>query len=53
MKKILVLSAIVFGMSLVSSCEATDLNEEIYESELQLTDPGDDGTIDPGEDDRY
>ncbi|WP_271765963.1 hypothetical protein [Aquimarina algiphila] len=50
MKKLVTVSAfVVFGLS-ISSCETTDVNDEIYESELQLVDPSNDGTID--EDDR-
>ncbi|WP_271770394.1 hypothetical protein [Aquimarina algiphila] len=53
MKKLIVVFAVVFGMSLISSCESTDINDEISETELQLTDPGDDGTIDDGDIDEY
>ncbi len=53
MKKLVILLVFVaFGLS-ISSCESTEVNDEIYESELQLTDPGNDGTIDPGDDDEY
>ncbi|GAA4276282.1 hypothetical protein [Aquimarina mytili] len=53
MKKLIILFSSVLMILVLSSCEKQELNNEIYESELQMVDPTDDGTVDPGDDDRY
>lgn len=54
MRKVLYISVVTLFFGL-TSCESSDLNNEINElEELQTIEPGDDGTIDPGDDDdRY
>ena len=46
MKNLIILFSVVFSIIMLSSCETSELNNEINESELQLVDPADDGTID-------
>lgn len=46
MKNVIILFSVLFLIFFMSSCEKQTLNDEISETELQLTDPGDDGTID-------
>ncbi|WP_159090886.1 hypothetical protein [Aquimarina aquimarini] len=53
MKNPVVLFNILLLLLTLSSCETQTINDEISETELQLTDPGDDGSIDPGGDERY
>ncbi|PKV51721.1 hypothetical protein ATE84_3819 [Aquimarina sp. MAR_2010_214] len=53
MKNVIILFGMLLILCTVSSCEKQEINDEISETEVQLTDPGDDGTIDPGDDDEY
>ncbi|WP_438712688.1 hypothetical protein ACSTS3_10750 [Aquimarina muelleri] len=53
MKNLIILSGMLLLILIFSSCEKKEIENEIYESELQLVDPDNDGAIDPGNDDEY
>jgi len=53
MRNLIFLFSALFVLVMLSSCEASELNDEINGSELQMVDPADDGTVDPGDDDEY
>ncbi len=48
MKNLMYLFSTLLILFVQSSCETQKLNDEIYESELQMVDPGEDGTVDDG-----
>ena len=56
MKKVVTILVSVFSMIVLTNCtdQSAKLEERIeFEHELQLVDPKNDGTIDPGSDDEY
>ncbi len=49
MKKLIIFLGSALIVLILSSCETQEVNNEINESESQMVDPGDDGTIDEGD----
>ncbi len=52
MKNLIILCSMLLIGIFISSCETQQINDETA-AELQMVDPADDGTIDPGDEEEY